>query len=351
MTDVVLITQKWKTGVGHGTFATNLLGLLPAAAEQHGINVSVVPVEPLFEVRVGGRKMGGFVTIWPVRYLKRPKAKIVHALDAYLATPNTQLITLLDLAPLKFPGLYLNTWSAKMEWGYRKKMLMKARALTSISQFSKKEANKILGIPPARIKVIPLGVNHQKFFADKTRIKWCRQGKINLITAGNNDLRKNFPLAVKAAGILQRMGKNVNLVRFGPSDWPQETERIRKTAMEWNVRITEPGVVGVDVLRKVYSTCDVFVWPSIYEGMGLPPLEAMACGAKVVALDTEFNREFLGDVPVYVKNDPKEMAEGILEALKMDIGTRGIEQARKFTWEKCVNQHILFYKTLLKEWF
>ncbi|MEM3512795.1 MAG: glycosyltransferase family 1 protein [Thermoplasmata archaeon] len=350
MIDVAIIAQKWKCGVGHGTFASNLLALLPRVAKKHGIEISIVSIKPLFELKFREKKLGGYITIWPVRYLKHPKAKIVHALDAYLATPNTQLITLHDLAPLRFPELYLGTVSARMEWRYRKKMLMKARMLISNSQFTKNEAKRILGISDERIKVIPLGVNHQNFFVERVATKWNQAGKINLVTAGNNDPRKNFPLVVKAVGFLQEMGKNVNFVRFGPSDWPLETERIRKTAKESNVRLIEPGVVGVDVLRKVYSTCDVFIWPSIYEGMGLPPLEAMACGAKVVALDTEFNREFLGDVPVYVKNDPKEMAEGILEALKMDIGRRGILQARKYTWEKCVHAHVQLYQKLLREW-
>lgn len=348
MIDVAIIAQKWKCGVGHGTFASNLLALLPRVAKKHGIEISIVSIKPLFELKFREKKLGGFITIWPVRYLKHPKAKIVHALDAYLATPNTQLITLHDLAPLRFPELYLGTVSARMEWRYRKKMLMKARMLISNSQFTKNEAKRILGIPEERIKVIPHAINHRDFFVERVQTRWNQQGKINLVTTGNNDPRKNFPLAVRAAGFLQEMGKDVNLVRFGPSDWPLEGERIRKTAKESNVRLIEPGVVGVDVLRKVYSTCDVFIWPSIYEGMGLPPLEAMACGAKVVALDTEFNREFLGDVPVYVKNDPKEMAEGIIEALRTDIGGRGIQQARKYTFEKCAHAHVELYQNLLK---
>lgn len=351
MTDVAIITKAWKVGVGHGTFADNLLTLLPPTAEQRGIEISITSIMPLFEVKIRGRKFGGFVTIWPVRYLKRPRARIIHALDAYLAPPGTHMITLLDLAPLKYPKIYLDKTTTRIEWKYRKKMLIRARALVSISQFSKNEANEMLGIPLSRIRVIPLGVNHQKFFVEKARTRWCQAGKINLITAGNNDPRKNFPLLIQAAGILQEMGKDVNVVRFGPSEWYQETERIRKTAKEWNVKLIEPGVVSVDTLRKVYSTCDIFVWPSIYEGMGLPPLEALACGAKVVALDTEFNREFLGDVPIYVNNNPKELAEGILDALKIDIGNKGIEQAKKFTWEKCVNEHIHLYQSYLKEWF
>lgn len=351
MDDIAILTQNWKPGVGHGTLLSNFLPLLLSNAKHHGINVSIVEIKPLFELKFKGKKLGGFVTIWPARFLKRPRAKIVHALDASTATPNTDIITLHDIAPLKFPELYLDSPSARMEWLYRKRMLMKAKRLTSVSQFSKNEAMKILEISQERIKVIPQGVNHQNFFVERVATKWVQPEKINLVTVGNNDPRKNFPLAVKAAGLLQEIGKDVNLVRFGPSDWHMEGERIRKTAKENKVRLVEPGLVDVSTLRRVYSTCDVFVWPSIYEGMGYPPLEAMACGAKVVALDTEFNREFLGDVPVYVKNDPKEMAEGILEALNMDIGTRGIEQARKFTWEKCVNEYLQFYQKLLREWF
>ena len=70
-----------------------------------------------------------------------------------------------------------------------------------------------------------------------------------------------------------------------------------------------------------------------------------------MALDLPFNHEFMGDVPVYVKNEPGAIAEGILEALKMEIGDKGIKQAKKYTWERCANQHLKIYLDLLQAWF
>ncbi|MEM3493336.1 MAG: glycosyltransferase family 1 protein [Thermoplasmata archaeon] len=344
--DVILLAQSWKTGQGHGTIVANFRTYLPQSLKERGLSVSVLTVEPSFNIKVGNRKMGGFISMWLYRFFKRPEGRILHALDAHVATQNTQLITLYDVVPLRFPKVYTSPM-LKINWVYKGYMFRKARILLSISQFTKNEAVRLLGISPTKIKVIYPGINHQQYFVDKERTQFCKPDKITLVMTGNNDPRKNFSLAVKAAGILKEMGKDVSLVRFGLSEWEKETKKIRRTAKEWNVKVIEPGVVDVEVLRKTYSTCDVFVWPSIYEGMGLPPLEAMACGAKVVALDTEFNREFLGDVPVYVKNDPKEMAEGILEALKMDIGDKGIKQARKFTWERCAKEHVELYKQLL----
>ncbi|MEM3445574.1 MAG: glycosyltransferase family 1 protein [Thermoplasmata archaeon] len=348
MIDVGIIAQTWKMGQGHGSLIRNVSMHFPEFAREHGLNLGILLVNPPFEFLVGGRDLGGAMHLWFFRFFKRPKAKILHALDAHVATQNTQIITLHDVAPIRFPKFYTSPL-LKIDWVYKGHMLKKARFLISNSQFTKNEAVRVLGISPGKIRVIYHGINHNQYFVDRERTRFWKPNKLNLVMTGNNDPRKNFSLAVKAAGILREMGKDVNLVRFGLSEWKEEEEKMRRAAKEGNVNLIEPGLVDVDVLRKTYSTCDVFVWPSIYEGMGYPPLEAMACGAKVVALDTEFNREFLGDVPVYVKNDPREMAEGILEALKLDIGTRGIEQARKFTWEKFTKEHMEFYRELLKE--
>jgi len=350
MDDIAIITGKWRTGVGHGSFAGNLIPRVCALARHAGLSVSVHEIKPLFELNIAKRKIGGYSTIWPVRCLKHPKAKIVHALDAGVATSNTNVVTLLDIAPLVFPEIYLRSFTAKVEWNYRKKVLLKARKILSISAFSGQECASVIGIERKKIEVCPLGLE-SSFYPDNAVSEYWRKGKINIVTSGQNDPRKNFPVLIEALGVLKEKGYDINFVRFGPSNWPEETRKMQETARRYGITLVEPGVVDIEVLRRAYSSFDVFVWPSIYEGMGLPPLEALACGAKVVALDLPFNHEFMGDVPVYVKNEPGAIAEGILEALKMEIGDKGIKQAKKYTWERCASQHLKIYLDLLKAWF
>jgi len=350
MDDIAIITGKWRTGVGHGSFAGNLIPGVCALARHAGLSVSVHEIKPLFELNIAKRKIGGYSTIWPVRCLKHPKAKIVHALDARVATPNTNIVTLLDVIPIVFPDVHINTATAKIEWILRKNALLRAKKILSISEFTKQECVRYLGINKEKIEVCPIGID-SAFNPTSERSEFYKDGKLNIVTAGQNERKKNFPVLIEALGVLKEKGYDINFVRFGPSNWPEETRKMQETARRYGITLVEPGVVDIEVLRRAYSSFDVFVWPSIYEGMGLPPLEALACGAKVVALDLPFNREFMGDVPVYVKNEPGAIAEGILEALKMEIGDKGIKQAKKYTWERCASQHLKIYLDLLKAWF
>ncbi|MGB9636492.1 MAG: glycosyltransferase family 4 protein [Thermoplasmata archaeon] len=346
MEDIAIITSNWYAGVGHGSFAGNLIPRVLKLGSEKGLKVKIEEVKPLFEIRTGKGMVGGYITIWPVRFLKHPRAKIVHALDASVATQNTSILTLHDVAPLAFPMDYLKSLSAKLEWKYRKHMFLKAKKILSNSEFSKQECIKYIGVNPDKIEVCPHAITDD-FYPVSMRSRFYREGKINIMTACQTDPRKNLPTLVRAVGILKEKGYDVNFVRFGPSTWAEETKKIEAVANEYGLEIVEPGVVSIEELRAAYSSFDVFVWPTIYEGMGLPPLEALACGNRVVALDLPFNREFMKDVPVYVKNEPREIAEGILEALKTKIEERGIKLAKNYTWERCAQHHIKVYQELL----
>jgi glycosyltransferase involved in cell wall biosynthesis len=119
-------------------------------------------------------------------------------------------------------------------------------------------------------------------------------------------------------------------------------------------RLCFTGYLSDEELRGLYSSCKVFVYPSIYEGFGLPPLEAMACGAPVIAGRIPSLQEVLGSTARFVDPlDVNELARTIVELLddenkRQMLAAAGLEHAAKFSWEKTAHQTLDLYRQLLK---
>jgi glycosyltransferase involved in cell wall biosynthesis len=118
--------------------------------------------------------------------------------------------------------------------------------------------------------------------------------------------------------------------------------------------ITYLGYISDEELAAVYNKASCFVYPSFYEGFGLPPLEAMACGTPVVCSNVSSLPEVGGDAVVYCDpysvEDIKNKIELVLldEGLQKELSLKGLEQAQKFTWEKSAQEHIKIFNELLE---
>jgi glycosyltransferase involved in cell wall biosynthesis len=127
---------------------------------------------------------------------------------------------------------------------------------------------------------------------------------------------------------------------------------IRKSGI--SERLCFTGYLSDEELRGLYSACKVFLYPSVYEGFGLPPLEAMACGAPVIAGRIPSLLEVLGSSARFVDPlDVNELARTIIEVLEDEnqrqmLGATGLEHAREFSWEKTARQTLDVYRRLLK---
>ncbi|MEM4293281.1 MAG: glycosyltransferase [Thermoplasmata archaeon] len=332
-------------GTGHGTVIRKLLPLIQEYSTNSGFSVAS---HYLYFTKFES-KAGYYIKTWMRKFSLFPSGRIIHALDPGWATPNTNFLTYYDIWPLKFRKYGIKGIGDKIEWKMRILALKNAECILSISEWSKNELVEYANINPKKIRVVRLGIDHQKYYPVQEKGEFFSSSKINIVSAGSNEPRKNFVLVVKSLEYLRERGVEARFVRFGPTTWAEQKKEIEEIKMKKKLDVVEPGVVSEEVLRKHYSSCDVFVWPSIYIE-SLSTIEALACGAKVVVLDRVFNREFLSDVAVYVKNnDPKEFAEGIIEALKMDIKNKGIEHAKKYSWEKTASNYLEIYKEFLQE--
>ena len=214
------------------------------------------------------------------------------------------------------------------------------------------------GAKKENIVVTPYGVDTSFFYPredyaavlDKYRLR-----RKFLLYVGNDRTRKNLKTLVRAyADIFKEIPHDLVLV--GPISpnrlraYINLTDLSAKLKKEVRARIIVLGYVTRDDLPIIYSAATAFVFPSLYEGFGLPPLEAMACGTIAIVSKNSSLNEVVGDCGILIDDplDPEEISARILEAIEEDASPndlvrRGIERAKHFTWDKTVQATIAAY--------
>jgi glycosyltransferase involved in cell wall biosynthesis len=176
-----------------------------------------------------------------------------------------------------------------------------------------------------------------------------------ILCVGTIEPRKNLLTLVRAfAELLRNSEHRPQLIIAGPKGWlTAEFDRAVAEA-DFGDRLRVIGYVGDDDLRALYSSCKAFVYPSLYEGFGLPPLEAMACGAPVIASRIAAHVETLGAHAHLVEpTDARALAKVIATLLESQnernrLSQSGIEHAAQFSWEKTAKLTLKIYEELLQ---
>jgi glycosyltransferase involved in cell wall biosynthesis len=174
-----------------------------------------------------------------------------------------------------------------------------------------------------------------------------------ILVVGNIEPRKNLLRLIQAFASLRQQWPSLQLVIVGQAQWQSSAvyARVRSLGLEQNVVFT--GYVPEEDLVLLYNAAQVFVFPSLYEGFGLPILEAMACGTPVVTSNTSSMPEVAGEAALLV--DPTdvqaiaEAIEGLLrdESLRHSLGARGTEQANRFSWPKAAQETLATYQAVV----
>jgi glycosyltransferase involved in cell wall biosynthesis len=169
---------------------------------------------------------------------------------------------------------------------------------------------------------------------------------------GSLEPRKNLKNLIQAySGLDKRIRKDIKLVLAGFKGW--QNKEIMALLRKVKSDVFYLGYVSDAALRDLYNLATLFVYPSFYEGFGLPPLEAMACGCPVVVSNAASLPEVCGGAAYYV--DPyniESIAEGIHkvltdEALRQSLIEKGLERAKLFSWEKSAKKHIEVFDEVL----
>ncbi|HEX9077141.1 MAG TPA: glycosyltransferase family 1 protein [Anaerolineae bacterium] len=288
-----------------------------------------------------------------------PGLDLFHGTDHLLPTfrHSETVFTLHDLIFHFFPEYHLPLNRAFLSL-MLPRFLRRAGAIIAVSECTKRDAVQIYNIPPDKISVIYEGVNpalhpvHDANLIRQTRARYAKNGPF-ICFLSTIEPRKNIPALIDALRIVRSHGFPHRLVIAGRKGWLYKSvfDHVRQTGMQDAVEFTD--YVPNDDLPPLLAACDAFVFPSLYEGFGLPPLEAMACGAPVVCSNTSSLPEVVGDAALLVNpRDVGEMAAAIErvitdEAARDELRARGIAQAAKFSWERAARETLAVYERVL----
>jgi glycosyltransferase involved in cell wall biosynthesis len=267
------------------------------------------------------------------------------------------VITVHDIAYIRFPYL-LN----KSRQVYKKHILnlsiKKADIIVADSHSTMRDIVEFFNVDEKKIKVVHLGVESR--FRPISNVEDYRT-KNNLpskmiLNIGTLEPRKNVVTLIKAFKKLQKEGfKDYVLVIAGEKGWLYKRifEEIKSSGVKQSIRLL--GVARDEDLPLLYNCADLFVYPSLYEGFGLPPLEAMACGVPVITSNTSSLPEVVGNVGIMVDpHDINSLSEAMANVLKDKelkhrMSRDGLKRSKMFTWKKMVNEVREIYNEVLSE--
>ena len=282
--------------------------------------------------------------------LRRARVDLFHA-PHYVVSPLTTcpfVVTIHDCIHLRFPQ-YLPNRAASI---YARTMMQlaarRSRRILTVSRASKDDIVHYLGIRPEKVEVVHNALD-ERLAAPPTdddlqrvRERYLLNGAF-ILYAGNIKPHKNVDRLIEAYSILRRRGvEHAQLVIAGEeiSKYPSLRRLVHRFQLHQHVRFF--GFVPEATLAALYRLASVFVFPSLYEGFGLPPLEAMAAGAPVVTSNVSSLPEVVGDAALLI--DPMD-AGAIAEAmgrvlgdaqLRADLIARGHARVRTFSWDRSV---------------
>ena len=301
-----------------------------------------------------------------VRACQRERADLAHV--PYFAPPvfsRTPIIaTIHDLIPMILPlyrcSLHVRTYTQLVAVGARR-----ANAIIADSECSKRDIVQRLKIDPARVHVIHLAADENYRPADAAQIDVVRR-KYSLpdkfiLYLGGFDQRKNVRVIIQAFARLHDLHtQGFRLVLGGvmlgtDSEFFPDPRRIAREANLPDDAIQYVGWVDEDDKPALYSSATAFAFASLYEGFGLPPLEAMACGTPVICSNASSLPEVVGNAGILVDpNDVDAWAEAMRavltnDARRIEMRERGIVQAGRFSWRKCAEETVRVYRSVLDE--
>jgi glycosyltransferase involved in cell wall biosynthesis len=297
------------------------------------------------------------------RDLRREHADLFHTPHYVLPplTPCRSVVTIHDCIHLRFPQYLPN----RLGYAYARSFLWMAthhsNRVITVSEASKRDILEYFNVPPAKIDVIYNGIDERfgepPAEEDVTRVRE-RYQLIDpfILYAGNIKPHKNLGRLIEAFHILRHNGpafEHVKLVIIGDeiAKYAALRHAVHRHKLHKHVRFF--GFVSNQTLAVLYRLAAVFVFPSLYEGFGLPPLEAMASGTPVITSNVSSLPEVVGDAAFLI--DPYQ-AEAIASAmervlndagLRDDLRARGLRRAREFSWDTTARRVRAIYDEVL----
>jgi glycosyltransferase involved in cell wall biosynthesis len=285
-------------------------------------------------------------------------ADVVHTPAAFSPRiPDRPLVlTVHDLLPFRYPELFpaVVVAHSRLTWGYA---LRRAQRVVTGSEATRRELVEIFGLDRGRVAVTPYGVGEQ-FRPQPAEPGWLASrfgiDAPYVLCVGTLEPRKNLRGVLEAFRRLSATVEDCLLVIAGGRGWRNEQFDAELAQGADRVRLT--GFVSDEELVGLYSSAAVFLYPSLYEGFGLPVLEAMACGAPVVTSTTSSLPEAAGGAALLVDpGDPAAIAAAAAEVLTSpawagELREKGLARARERTWDACAAATVEVYREAVADY-
>lgn len=259
--------------------------------------------------------------------------------------PCALVTTIHDLAPFHVPGKYDK---ARMFYGRHvaRRLAHRQNEIIAVSEHTTRDINGFFKVPPERITTIRNGLDHGRFYPasrETAKLVVGRRHELNkpffLYVARLEHPAKNHVRLVEAFNRFKDQTKSDWALVFGGSDWHGADvirDAIRQSPYHREIRCL--GFISDNDLPMWYRAADVFVYPSLFEGFGLPPLEAMACGCPVISSTQGALGEVVGDAAASIDPQDEATIQSQLtllstdETLREQLRVAGLERAKQFDW-------------------
>ena len=344
---------------GIGTYVRNLLRHLARQDARNEYVVFCRPADREYVAELGGniRPVVESAPAYSIREqyrlplaLRRERIDVFHAPHYVLPplTPCRSVVTIHDCIHLMFPqylpGRLAHAYARGVLWA----AVRRSDRILTVSEASKRDILRFFSVSAGKVEVIPNGIDERfRLVPSDEEIARVRERYLLhdpfLLYAGNIKPHKNLERLIEAFHLLRQRGhEHLRLLIIGNevSKYPTLRRMVHHFKLHAYVRFL--GFVPDQMLAVLYRLADVFVFPSLYEGFGLPPLEAMASGTPVVTSNVSSLPEVVGDAALLIDPYDTGSIAGAIErilsdpALREDLVRRGQARAREFSWERSV---------------
>jgi len=290
-------------------------------------------------------------------HCKKLKVDVFHQPNFISARKGSfkKIVTIHDLSTKIYPEQkpFNVRWYYNM---YVSNTIKKADIIMADSENTKKDIIRYYNVDKEKIKVVYPGVMdyfreiNDKNLLNKVRDKY-KLPEEYIFFVGTIEPRKNLVRLLKAfSEVIKGVNKSIFLVIAGYKGWLTKPFFKMLNALGISEKVLLLGYVNEEDLPALYNSAKIFVFPSIYEGFGIPPLEAMACGTPVIASNASSIPEVVGDSAILVDPyDEKMLANEIINLLKdnnlqKELSEKGLKRAKLFSWEKMAKEVLEIYK-------
>lgn len=285
---------------------------------------------------------------------------ILHGTNysVYPCQNSLKVMNIYDLTFIKYPNYIdsvVKTYTERV-----KRCLQWTDLVLTISESSKKDIIEYLNVEPEKVYVTPLASRYYpNYLSEEVAQRLEKQANYDfskpyLLFVSTIEPRKNINTIITAFNFLKEKYKiEHQLILIGKKGWNYEPIFAAIENSPWKNQIHHLNYLSNELVALFYSKADVFVYPSYYEGFGLPVLEAMTLGAPVVTSNTSSIPEVTGDAAILIDpNDSIQLAEAILKIisdshLRQKLVNKGKERAKLFSWEKTAKETLKAYRTII----